>query len=64
MAIPAEVRTLECGVACDKLKPPDPCVAVEPPAPRRFRVRLDDDTVVRASSVVIASGARYRRLDL
>jgi thioredoxin reductase (NADPH) len=64
MAIPAEVRTLECGVACDKLKPQDPSVAVEPPAPRRFRVRLDDDSVVRASSVVIASGARYRRLGL
>ncbi len=35
-----------------------------PPAPRRFRIILDDDTSVRASSVVIASGARYRRLDL
>jgi thioredoxin reductase (NADPH) len=63
MAIPAEVRTLECGVQCDKAKH-DPSVALDPPAPRRFRIRLDDDTVVSASSVVIASGARYRRLGI
>jgi thioredoxin reductase (NADPH) len=64
MAIPAEVRALECGVQCDKMKPLDPGVAHVPPAPRRFRITLDDDTSIRASSVVIASGARYRRLDL
>lgn len=63
MAIPAEVRALECGVQCDKAKH-DPAVPLDPPAPRRFRMRLDDDTVVRASSVVIASGARYRRLGI
>jgi thioredoxin reductase (NADPH) len=63
MAIPAEVRTLECGLQCDKAKL-DPSVARDPPAPRRFRIQLDDDTVVRASSVVIASGARYRRLGI
>ena len=64
MAIPAEVRTLECGVHCDKVKPQDPSVAQVPPAPRRFRIMLDDDTIIGASSVVIASGARYRRLEL
>jgi len=62
MAIPAEVRALECGVRCDKVKPQDPSIAREPPAPRRFHVTLDDGTVVRSSAVVIASGARYRRL--
>ena len=64
MAIPAEVRTLDCGVQCDKMKPLDPSVAQLPPAPRRFRITLDDDTNIRTSSVVIASGARYRRLDI
>src|SRR5689334_8768433 len=54
LAIPAEVRTLECGIHCDKLKPQDPSVAHVPPAPRRFQITLDDDTIVRASSVVIA----------
>jgi thioredoxin reductase (NADPH) len=63
MAIPAEVRRLECGVQCDKAKH-DISVPLEPTAPRRFRIRLDDDTTVRASSVVIASGARYRRLEI
>jgi thioredoxin reductase (NADPH) len=64
MAIPAEVRTLECGVQCDKMKAQDPSVAQVPPAPRRFRIVLDDDTNIRASTVVIASGARYRRLEI
>jgi thioredoxin reductase (NADPH) len=64
MAIPAEVRTLECGVECDKMKALDPSVPLEPPAPRRFRITLDDNTSVRTSAVVIASGARYRRLDI
>jgi thioredoxin reductase (NADPH) len=32
--------------------------------PGGFRVRLDDEHDVLASAVVIASGARYRRLDL
>jgi thioredoxin reductase (NADPH) len=63
MAIPAEVRTLECGVQCSKHKQ-ELHVPQEVPAPRRFRIRLDDDTLVRTSSVVIASGARYRRLDI
>ena len=62
MAIPAEVRGLECGVQCDKVKAQDPSVATEPPAPRRFHITLDDSTIIRAASVVIASGARYRRL--
>ncbi|MEJ0034641.1 MAG: FAD-dependent oxidoreductase [Gammaproteobacteria bacterium] len=63
MAIPAEVRTLECGIQCAKMKQ-DPRVAQLPPAPRRFKIKLDDDTTIRASSVVIASGARYRRLEI
>ena len=64
IAIPAEVRTLECGVQCDKMKPQDPSVPQVPPAPRRFKITLDDATHIRASSVVIASGARYRRLEI
>ena len=64
MAIPAEVRELECGIQCDKMKPQDPSVAQVPPAPRRFNITLDDGTIIRASAVVIASGARYRRLDI
>jgi len=32
--------------------------------PDGFRVRLDDEHDVRASAVIIASGVRYRRLDL
>ena len=32
--------------------------------PRGFRVRLDDEHHVLASAVIIASGVRYRRLDL
>jgi thioredoxin reductase (NADPH) len=64
MAIPAEVRTLECGIECDKMKAQDPGVAQLPPPPRRFRIVLDDDTNIRASAVVIASGARYRRLEI
>src|SRR6202008_3613770 len=43
MATPAEVRTLECGLQCDKMKTQDPSVAQVPPAPRRFRIVLDDD---------------------
>jgi thioredoxin reductase (NADPH) len=64
MAIPTEVRQLECGVHCDKMKPRDLSVAIDPPAPRRFHITLDDGTVIRSSSVVIASGARYRRLEV
>ncbi len=64
MAIPTEVRSLECGVHCDKMKPQDPSVARDPPAPRRFHVTLDDGTLIPTSSVVIASGARYRRLEV
>jgi thioredoxin reductase (NADPH) len=63
MAIPAEVQTLECGVRCDKYKQ-ELHVPQEVPAPRRFRIRLDGDTTIRTSSVVIASGARYRRLEI
>jgi thioredoxin reductase len=31
---------------------------------RRFEFELDDDRPVRASTIVIASGARYRKLNL
>ncbi len=31
---------------------------------RPFRIRLEDNQVVRASSIVIATGARYRKLDV
>src|SRR5205085_4388182 len=50
MAIPAEAATLGCddGKAADK----------------GFLVRLKNDEAVRARAIVIASGARYRRLDV
>jgi thioredoxin reductase (NADPH) len=52
MAIPAEVRLLKSGVDpqhADKLG---------------FELDLDEGAPVHASAVVIASGARYRKLDL
>lgn len=49
MAIPAEVQRLDCPVAGDD---------------GELVLRLADDERVRARAVVIASGARYRRLDV
>ncbi|HZP41972.1 MAG TPA: FAD-dependent oxidoreductase [Candidatus Binatia bacterium] len=49
MAIPAEVVRLRCGAARDGA---------------RFELALAGGERVRARAVVIASGARYRRLDL
>ena len=49
MAIPKTVLSLECG--CES-------------APGMFRLRLADDEWVRARSVIVASGARYRRLEV
>jgi thioredoxin reductase (NADPH) len=49
MAIPKTVMSLECG--CES-------------APEMFRLRLADDECVRARSIIVASGARYRRLEV
>ena len=48
IAIPVEVTSLDCGG--DKRGPKDP-----------FVITLQDEQKVRARSIVIASGARYRR---
>jgi thioredoxin reductase (NADPH) len=47
-----------------RLVSPRAVTALTQEAGGRFRVRLDDELDVHASSVVIASGVRYRRLDL
>jgi len=63
MAIPSEVKLLTCGMDCSpRVKAPSS--PQDPPAPRRFMLTLDDDSQVRAASIVIASGARYRRPDI
>jgi thioredoxin reductase (NADPH) len=49
MAIPRSVTSLECP--CDS-------------SSGVFSLRLDDDECVRARSVVVATGARYRRLEV
>ena len=51
IGIPVQVEGLDCAAAA--LRPRE-----------SFGVRLNADRVVRARSVVIASGARYRRLDI
>ncbi|MDB6092411.1 MAG: thioredoxin reductase [Gammaproteobacteria bacterium] len=52
MAIPAEVKLLK------------PAVGDARPDRRDFELELDEAKPVRASTIVIASGARYRKLDL
>lgn len=52
MAIPAEVTLLK------------PTPGTEHPQQRRFELTLDTGKPVRASAVVVASGARYRKPDL
>ncbi|MEP7242495.1 MAG: FAD-dependent oxidoreductase [Gammaproteobacteria bacterium] len=64
IAIPAEAMRLKCGMECTaghKLHTPS---AFGKPVSRRFEISLDDEQRVRASSIVVASGARYRRLDV
>jgi thioredoxin reductase (NADPH) len=51
IAIPVTVSTLECGG--DERKPGD-----------LFTLRLENGLGMRARSVVVASGARYRRIDI
>lgn len=51
MAIPVQVARLDC--------PEDPNAAGEP-----LKLELADGTAVRARTVVVASGARYRRPDI
>ena len=62
--IPVEVRTLECGLACKAQATLATLKGFGTRTPRTFELELDDGARVRASSVVIASGARYRRLSL
>jgi thioredoxin reductase (NADPH) len=64
MGIPAEVRRLECGLACNAQAKLGTMKAFGKVAPRSFELHLDDDERLRASSIVIASGARYRRLSV
>jgi thioredoxin reductase (NADPH) len=61
MGIPAEVRHLACGLACHGQAKLGTLEAFGKSAPRTFELQLDDDERVRASAIVIASGARYRR---
>lgn len=51
IAIPVSVKALECGG--EQHRPGDP-----------FTLRLDNGQDMRARSVVVASGARYRRIDI
>ena len=51
LAIPLEVRRLECGGSDDL-------------SPQPLRLHLANDEVVRARTVVVASGARYRRPEI
>ena len=64
MGIPAEVRELECGLVCKAHAKLSTVEAFGKAAPRTFELKLDDDTRVRASAIVVASGARYRRLNV
>jgi thioredoxin reductase (NADPH) len=64
MAIPVEARVLRCGLACTAQQKLQTAAAFGQPVPRRFELALDDEQRVRASTIVIASGARYRRLDV
>jgi thioredoxin reductase (NADPH) len=64
MAIPAEATVLRCGLQCTAGQKLQTAAAFGQPVPRRFELALDDEQRVRASAIVIASGARYRRLDV
>ncbi len=61
MAIPAEVKRLACGLSCAGKAKLSTAHAFGMTARRTFELTLDDDQRVRASAIVIASGARYRR---
>ena len=62
LAIPAEVKLLKCGLVCKAQAKLGTMHAFGKITPRSFELTLDEDERVRASAVVIASGARYRRL--
>jgi thioredoxin reductase (NADPH) len=61
MAIPAEVMALQCTSTPwpgrSRRNPEEPDKSNRP----SFELRLDDDQTVRASAIVISTGARYRR---
>src|SRR5262249_43095995 len=62
MGIPAEVRTLKCGLTCSGQTKLETMKGFGARTPRTFELHLDEGERIRASAVVIASGARYRRL--
>jgi thioredoxin reductase (NADPH) len=64
MGIPAEVRQLKCGLACNSQAKLITMKGFGTRTPRSFELELDDGARVRASAVVVASGARYRRLSV
>ena len=64
MGIPAEVRQLECGLTCAAQAKLGTMKSFGKVAPRTFELHLDEDERVRAAAIVIASGARYRRLSV
>jgi thioredoxin reductase (NADPH) len=64
MGIPAEVRTLKCGLVCSGQAKLETMKGFGTRTPRSFELHLDDGERVRASAIVIASGARYRRLSV
>jgi thioredoxin reductase (NADPH) len=64
MGIPAEVRQLKCGLACDGRAKLGTMKAFGKVARRTFELELDEGERLRASAIVIASGARYRRLSV
>jgi thioredoxin reductase (NADPH) len=64
MGIPAEVRQLQCGLPCKSQAKLSTMKGFGTRTPRSFELALDDGARVRASAVVIASGARYRRLSV
>jgi thioredoxin reductase (NADPH) len=64
MGIPAEVRRLQCGLPCKSQAKLATLKGFGTRTPRSFELELDEGERVRASAVVIASGARYRRLSV
>ncbi len=64
VAIPTEAMTLQCGLVCNSNCTLNTPGGLGKRVPRRFEISLDDAQRVRASAIVVASGARYRRLNV
>jgi thioredoxin reductase (NADPH) len=62
--IPLEARTLKCGLTCGGLAKLETMKGFGTRTPRSFELHLDEGERLRASAIVIASGARYRRLSV